>query len=312
MYRNLTRTTIVFCHELLSEKLIIMTGEEVIRVGILKLGCIGAAGLIEYVLDERAERNDIEVRSFTSGAKMDEASADDTVKYLIDYKPAFAIVISPNAALPGPTKARETLLGASIPTLTISDDPSRKAFYKKNEEGKKVATAPEGQGFLVLKADSMIGARKEFLDPSEMVLFNADMLKVLAITGYMRLVTEVVENAITAAKEGKAPEFPKKTINAKKAVKAAGFTNPYAHAKAYAAAIIAEKVADVTTEGCFKTKEPEKYIPLVAAGHELLRAAAILADEARELEKGQDTVLRTPHGSKGKLASKTGLMDKPK
>ena len=86
--------------------LVKMTGEEVIRIGILKLGCIGAAPLIEYVLDERAERNDIEVRSFTSGAKMDEASAEDTVKYIIDYKPSFAIVISPNAALPGPTKAR--------------------------------------------------------------------------------------------------------------------------------------------------------------------------------------------------------------
>ncbi|MDF1539661.1 MAG: F420-dependent methylenetetrahydromethanopterin dehydrogenase [Candidatus Thorarchaeota archaeon] len=289
-----------------------MTGEEAIRVGILKLGCIGAASLIEYVLDERAERNDIEVRSFTSGAKMDEASADDAVKYLIEYKPAFAVVISPNAALPGPSKAREALLGAAIPTLTISDAPSAKAFYKKNEEGKKIATAPDGQGFLVLTADSMIGARKEFLDPTEMVLFNSDMLKVLAGTGYMRLITEVVEDAISATKGGKAPEFPLKTIDAGKAVKAAGFTNPYARAKAYAAATIAEKVADVTTEGCFKTKEPEKYIPLVAAGHELLRAAAILADDARELEKGQDAVYRTPHGSDGKLASKTKLLDKPK
>ncbi|MHA1909012.1 MAG: F420-dependent methylenetetrahydromethanopterin dehydrogenase [Candidatus Thorarchaeota archaeon] len=289
-----------------------MSGEEVIRVGILKLGCIGAAGLIEYVIDERAERKDIEVRSFTSGAKMDEASAEDTVKYLIDYKPAFVIVVSPNAALPGPTKAREALLGASLPTLSISDEPSRKAFYKKNEEGKKVATAPEGQGFLVLTADSMIGAKKEFLDPTEMVLFNADMLKVLAVTGYMRLVTEVIEDAINAAKEGKAPEFPKKTINAKKAVNAAGFTNPYAHAKAYAAAIIAEQVADVTTEGCFKTKEMEKYIQLVAAGHEMLRAAALLADEAREMEKSGDSVLRTSHGSSGKISSKTALLDKPK
>ena len=51
-----------FLSRVVTEKVIIMTGEEVIRVGILKLGCIGAAGLIEYVLDELAERKDIEVR----------------------------------------------------------------------------------------------------------------------------------------------------------------------------------------------------------------------------------------------------------
>ncbi|MFW9907783.1 MAG: F420-dependent methylenetetrahydromethanopterin dehydrogenase [Candidatus Thorarchaeota archaeon] len=289
-----------------------MPGEEVIRIGILKLGCIGAASLIEYILDERAERDDIEVRSFTSGAKMDEASADDTVKYILEYKPAFAIVVSPNAALPGPTKAREALKDAAIPALTISDAPSSKKLYKKDDEGKKIPNPPEGQGFLILTADSMIGARKEFLDPTEMVLFNSDMLKVLAVTGYMRVIHNVIEEAITAAKSGKTIEFPAITVDAGKALKEAGFTNPYARAKAHVAAVLAEQVAELTTDGCFKQSKPEKYIPLVAAGHEMLRTAANLAAEAREMEKGQDSVFRTPHASDGKILEKTNLMDKPK
>ena len=54
------------------------------------------------------------------------------------------------------------------------------------------------------------------------------------------------------------------------------------------------------------------YIPAVAAAHELLRAAARLADEAREIEKQNDTVLRTSHGSSGKASKKTKLLEKPK
>ena len=61
-----------------------------------------------------------------------------------------------------------------------------------------------------------------------------------------------------------------------------------------------------------ESKESEKYIPLVAAGHEMMRVAANLADEIRELEKAGDAVLRNPHVSKGKVKTKTALMDKPK
>ncbi len=43
----------------------------------------------------------------------------------------------------------------------------------------------------------------------------------------------------------------------------------------------------------------------------MLSAAAKLAVEAREIEKANDTVLRTPHGAQGQTVSKTALMDKP-
>ncbi|MHA1638047.1 MAG: F420-dependent methylenetetrahydromethanopterin dehydrogenase, partial [Candidatus Thorarchaeota archaeon] len=37
------------------------------RIGILKLGCIGAAPLLDLLLDERAERKDIDVVTVGSG-----------------------------------------------------------------------------------------------------------------------------------------------------------------------------------------------------------------------------------------------------
>jgi len=42
-----------------------------------------------------------------------------------------------------------------------------------------------------------------------------------------------------------------------------------------------------------------------------MRAAACLADQARELEKAGDTVSRKPHARSGELMKKTGLLDKP-
>ena len=68
---------------------------------------------------------------------MDEESAVGPVEALIAWKPHFAIVVSPNAKLPGPSKARKMLAEAKIPTVSISDGPAAKAFYKKDDEGKK-------------------------------------------------------------------------------------------------------------------------------------------------------------------------------
>lgn len=55
----------------------------------------------------------------------------------------------------------------------------------------------------------------------------------------------------------------------------------------------------------------ENFIPLVAAAHEMAASAAALADEAREIEKGNDSVLRTPHMKEGNTGCKTDLISKP-
>ncbi|MEM2339159.1 MAG: F420-dependent methylenetetrahydromethanopterin dehydrogenase, partial [Nitrososphaerales archaeon] len=137
-------------------------------------------------------------------------------------------------------------------------------------------------------------------------------IKVLAITGAFNILYKEIDKVIDSIKKGEAITLPKIIIDKVKAVNAANFNNPYAYAKALAAYEIARRVADLTVEGCFKVKEVEKYIPLVAAAHEMLREAARLADEAREIEKFGDTLVRMPHYDDGTILSKVKLMEKPK
>lgn len=281
------------------------------KLGVLKLGCIGAAPLLDLLLDERADREDLDTRSFTSGAKLDPASCETVTAQCLAYEADLVLIVSPNAALPGPTAARNALVEAGVITIAIGDAPSKKAFFKKNDEGKQVKNVPDNLGFFILPADPMIGARREFLDPTEMALFNSDVIKILAGTGVLRAVQNELDRVIEGLKSGDQPALPTITLNAEKAINAGGFSNPYAAAKAYAALSVAEAVAGVTTKGCFVEQDSEKYITLVTAGHEMLRTAARLADEARELEKGADSVLRTPHATSGAPLSKKALGEKP-
>ena len=285
--------------------------DRVLKLAVAKFGCIGATPLLDIILDERASRKDLEVRAFSSGAKLDLDSCTTIVQQIINYSPELILIVSPNAALPGPTAARESLSDANIPTISICDGASKKAFIGKDAAGKKITTVATGQGFIILPADAMIGARLEFLDPTEMTLFNADVIKVLSITGVIRCLQMELGRVITDLKAGNTPEMPKLVAEAEQVVESAGFSNPYAAAKAIAALLMSESVAKMTTRACFKEKDPQVYIPLVAAGHELMRAAAQLADEAREIEKYSDSVQRTPHTSSGEIKYKTKLAEKP-
>jgi len=288
-----------------------MMAKNEFRLGVLKLGCIGAAPLLDLLLDERADRDDLQVSSVTSGAKLDPDACATATAAVIASAPDLILLVSPNAALPGPKQSRAAVAEAGIPVITVSDGPSKKAFYKKNDEGKQVIDVPDNQGFFVLSADPMIGARREFLDPTEMALFNADVIKVLATCGVFRLIQHELDRVIGELKAGKPANLPKINATPEKAIVAGEFSNPYAAAKALAALKVSENVAAVTSKGCFAEQDPAKYITLVAAGHEMIRAAARLADEARELEKSGDSVARTPHASNGERLSKLRLADKP-
>nr|HDO81493.1 F420-dependent methylenetetrahydromethanopterin dehydrogenase [Candidatus Bathyarchaeota archaeon] len=276
--------------------------EEVVKIGVVKTGNIGTAPLLELLLDERADRKDIDVRVVGSGAKLNPEQAEEVARKVLEFNPNLVLTVSPNAALPGPSKVREVLAEAGVPTIVISDAPGKKA--KEDIEGK-------GQGYIIINADAMIGARREFLDPIEMALFNADVIKVLAITGALTVIYQEIDKVIDAIKKGEQPTLPRIVVNKNVAVEAANFSNPYAKAKAIAAYEAASTVADLNVEGCFKVQEYEKYVPLVAAAHELMRQAALLADEARELEKAGDSVLRMPHKKSGEIVSKRALISKP-
>ncbi|EKF86968.1 F420-dependent methylenetetrahydromethanopterin dehydrogenase [Methanobacterium formicicum] len=274
----------------------------VVKIGVIKSGNIGTSPVLDLVLDERADRPNIDVRGVSSGAKMNPEQVEEIVPKIADFDPDFVIFISPNPGAPGPAKARELLSGMDVPALIIGDAPGM---------GKREEMDEQGLGYVVVLGDPMIGARREFLDPTEMASFNADVIKVLAATGAYRVVQETIDGMIAACEAGEDIELPKVVIDAAKATEAAGFASPYAKAKAMAAYEMAAKVGDIDLKGCFMVKDMEQYVPIVASAHELIATAAKLATEAREIEKANDTVLRKPHGAQGQTMSKTVLVSKP-
>jgi methylenetetrahydromethanopterin dehydrogenase len=162
-----------------------------------------------------------------------------------------------------------------------------------------------------VEADAMIGARREFLDPVEMALFNSDMIRVLAITGVFRVLINELDKIIKLIQTGKEIILPKIIINNEKASTYSSFVNDYAKAKAIAAHEIAKNVGSVTRKGCFVIQEWKNYTTIVASAHEMMRNAAKLADEAREIEKTGDQVMRYPHHSDGSYTRKKKLIEKP-
>ncbi|MFX1573053.1 MAG: F420-dependent methylenetetrahydromethanopterin dehydrogenase [Promethearchaeota archaeon] len=277
-----------------------MSEEKVLKISILKNGTIGSSLLLAFLMDERAESKRICVREVTSGAKMHPPEeCIETMKKLLEFQPELILMSSPNAALPGPKEARK--LAGNIPTIIISDAPARKATEEIKEKN---------MGYILVNCDSMIGARRPFLDPIEMSIYNSDLLKVLAITGALQVIAEELNKVILDLLDGNMVTLPQIVINSTIATEAAKFSNPYARAKAIAAFELAASVSNITATACFKLQEKSEYMPLLAAAHEMMRTAALMCDEARELEKSNDTVIRRPHHSKQHLLTKLGLYDK--
>ena len=279
-----------------------MTELQFKKIGIFKCGNIGTAPLLELLLDELADRKDIKVRTVTTGSKMGLEDVEEALPKMFEFNPDLLVVISPNTALPGPAKAREQISASGKPGIVITDAPGKRV----KEELEK-----QGLGYIIITGDPLIGARKEFLDLTEMALFNSNISKVLAITGVYRIVQQEIDKVIYAIEAGQAPILPKMIIDLKIIRDNSVLGNPYARAKAMAAYGLAEKVADINALACFVEKESEKYIPLVACAHEIAQAAARLAEEAREIEKYNDSVMRKPHAKDGRLKNKTKLLLPP-
>lgn len=188
--------------------------EEVVKIGVLKLGNIGISPLLDLILDERADRGDIDIRVVGSGPKLTPEQTQEAAQKLIELRPKLVIVSSPNATLPGPTRAREMLGEAKIPTISLTDAPGKKATKEIEEKG---------QGYIILLGDPLIGARREFLDSVEMALFNSDAIRMLAITGALRLIMREVDNVVQQIKQGKSPQLPKLVVDGKTVVNSGEF-----------------------------------------------------------------------------------------
>ena len=279
-----------------------MEQPQIKKIGIFKCGNIGTSPILELLLDELADRQDIKVRTVTTGSKMGLEDVEDALPKIFEFNPDLLIVISPNTALPGPAKARERISTSGLPGIVISDSPAKKA---------KADIEKQGLGYIIVSGDPLIGARKEFLDPIEMAIFNSNISKVLAITGVYRIVHQEIDKVIYALEAGQTPVLPRLVIDVTVIRDCSDFNNPYAKAKAMAAYALAEKVAEINTLACFIEKESQKYIPLVTSAHEIAQTAARLAEEAREIEKSNDSLTRKPHAKDGKQKIKTKLMLSP-
>lgn len=269
------------------------------KIGFIKLGNVASSLVADLALDEIAERTDVEVRSLSFGAKMTVKEAEMSAE-LKGWRPQLVVIVGPNASTPGPTAARA--LYREVPTIVISDGPSKKEARE--------ALEAEGFGYIILPFDPLIGAKREFLDPAEMALFNSDALKVLSICGSVRLVQEELDRSMASIVSG-SPTLPHILASPEKCTERMDFENPYARAKAIGALHMAQTVAAIDAAACFRLKEMDRIALTAAAGHEVMRAAARLADEARELEKSTDSVSRRPHSRSGAILAKTGLLDKP-
>lgn len=269
------------------------------KIGFVKLGNIATSTAIDLSLDEIAERSDIEFKIVSFGPKMTKKEGEAAAE-LLAWAPQLVVICSPNAATAGPTSARELFKG--MPTIVISDGPSKK-------ESRDLLAA-EGFGYIILPMDPLIGAKREFLDPAEMALFNSDALRVLAACGAIRLVQEELDSAMASIIAGQA-KLPAILVTPEKCAERMNFSNPYARAKAVGALYMAQAVAGIDAAACFRLKELEAIALAAAAGHEVMRAAAKLADESREMEKANDTVSRRPHARTGELMNKTRLLEKP-
>jgi methylenetetrahydromethanopterin dehydrogenase len=279
-----------------------MAQQQFKKVGIFKCGNIGVSPLFELLLDELADRQDIKIRTVTTGSKMGVEDVEETFPKIFEFEPDLLVLISPNPSLPGPTKAREKAVDSGTPSVIVSDAPGKRI---------KAELEKQGVGYIIITGDPLIGARREFLDPVEMAIFNSNISKVLAVTGVYRIVHQEIDKLIHSLKMGLEPIFPKLVIDVNVIRDNSDFKNPYAKAKAMAAYQLTEKIAEINIQACFIEKESDKYVPLVASAHEIAQTAAKLAEEAREIEKCGDTVVRKPHAKDGRIKRKERLMLSP-
>jgi len=279
-----------------------LADKQCVKIGIFKCGNIGSSPLFELLLDELADRQDIKARILSTGPKMAVEDIEETLPKIFELDPQILVLISPNPAIPGPAKVREKFSSSGLPSVIISDAPAKRI---------KADLEKQNIGYIIITGDPLIGARREFLDPVEMAIFNSNIIKVLAITGVYRIIHQEIDKLVHSIKSGLGPVLPRLVVDVNTIRDNSDFTNPYALAKAMAAYELTEKIAEVDLQACFIEKESGKYIPLVASAHEIAQIAARLAEEAREIEKCGDTVVRRPHSKEGKLKVKYKLMLPP-
>ena len=142
-----------------------------------------------------------------------------------------------------------------------------------------------------------------------MCLYNGYIITAFSACGVFAYITALLDDVIRQLKEGKKPELPTRNMSSIGIVTSVNFSNEYSRPKALAVLNILTEAGELNVNGCFIEKDKEKSLIKVAGAHEMVRQAAILADEVRELEKTSNHLIKTPHGKEGELLHKIHFFD---
>ena len=270
-----------------------------VKITFVKIGNITLTTLIDIMLDERASRTDIEGTVISSSTKMKLSAAERIVPLIDQVETDLMIMISPNASDEGP-QSIITKYKNKYPLIVVSDTANKEVRDKWKEDG---------IGYIIAPFDPMIGAKKDFLDTTEMCLYNGYIITAFSACGVFAYITALLDDVIRQLKEGKKPELPTRNMSSIGIVTSVNFSNEYSRPKALAVLNILTEAGELNVNGCFVEKDKEKSLIKVAGAHEMVRQAAILADEVRELEKTSNHLIKTPHGKEGELLHKIHFFD---
>ena len=271
-----------------------------VKITFVKIGNITLTTLIDIMLDERASRTDIDATVISSSTKMKPEAAERLFPLIDQVETDLMVMISPNANDKGPQSVIDKYK-EKYPLIVVSDGADKELREKWKEEG---------VGYIIASFDPMIGAKLDFLDPSEMCLFNGYIITAFSACGVFAYITDLLDGVINQLKAGEKPTLPTRNMSSIGVVTSIPFSNEYAKAKAMAALNILTEAGKLNVNGCFVEKDREKALTKVAAAHELVRQAGLLADEVREIEKTTGHLVKTPHNKEGKILHKTHFFDK--
>jgi len=270
-----------------------------VKITFVKLGNITLTTLIDIMLDERASRKDIEVTVLSSSTKMKPEAAERLFPLIDQVETDLMVMISPNAKDKGPQAVIEKYKD-KFPVIVVSDTADKEMREKWKADG---------VGYVIVSFDPMIGAKLDFLDPTEMCLFNGYIIETFSSCGVFAYIVRLFDEVIDQLKSGEKPELPTRNLSPIGVTESYPFGNDYSRPKAFAALRILQDAGKLNVNGCWGEKDHNRALVKVAAAHEMVRQASIIADEVRELEKASGHLVRTPHNKEGEIYHKIHFFD---
>ncbi len=270
-----------------------------VKITFVKIGNITLTTLVDIMIDERGSREDIEATVISSSTKLQPSDVERLFPLIDQVKTDLMIMISPNANLKGPQKLIDNYQD-KYPLLVISDaaDKDLRAQWRD-----------KGIGYLIAPFDPMIGAKKDFLDPSEMCLFNGHIISCFSATGVFSYFTNQIDEIINMIKNGEELSLPTKYLSSKEIVTNTTFSNDFSKPKAYACLEMLAQVGKLNVSGLYVEKDEKVALLKVGAAHEMVRQANLLSDEIREMEKAGNHLAKYPHAKDGSTLHKMHYFD---